>query len=827
MDRSTIQCVGERRSFSGLFNRLGLNVEIPIIQRDYAQGRASCSAVRKAFLEALFSYLEENRANRDLDFVYGTIQKADEARSFVPLDGQQRLTTLFLLHWYLASISENASNLRSLLMDGKKSRFSYETRFSSGEFCDALIGCDIDMDELLKADWDKENSLSKTIRDQSWFYLTWESDPTIVAMLTMLDDIHQKFSAHGHFYERLVDPENPIITFLFLDLEKFNLTDDLYIKMNARGKPLTEFENFKAKLEQRIRQFRDELPRYTLTFENGVKEVDGYDYFIHKIDTDWADLFWNYRNVGSADDSFDDELMHLIRLVLANAHIISTTDEKETGGTNLFGEAGRLRPVSFADYDNLGVFNRDVVVHLIDLLDLLAGENATEEGKIQEYLDIEGLYSERRVFEKVISNGSTYPEKLRFYALYTYLMKQKEGVSEWMRVIYNLTENTIYNTLEGYKNSLAVIDRLVSQNESVLDILKSEHKITSFRESQVKEERIKAHLITKNNNWASRIHAVEKHPFFGGQVGFILSFSGIADFYQKHGHCNWSAEEDDGMFSEFDNYATRASAVFSLIGESSTSIDYLWERAVLCKGDYTTTASAWRRNLLCTRQVKNNIERDHSWRRLFRLTVDVEGDWARRQSYVKAVFDDPHFDVENIEGGLKKICDDALLDDRLEAWRKNFIEHWPLFSLCRQGFIARVDKDFYLFRQSQRNHRHSELFTKVLELKLKDADIGPFENMEYRPSRNIEHSPFLRIDQWEAKETSFAISIRFVGGQYEVSFEDESECEDLVEEVTSVLIENGFEKSDEYEMSHILLCDSEEAALLALKSLFEDLRAIA
>lgn len=31
------------------------------------------------------------------------------------------------------------------------------------------------------------------------------------------------------------------------------LTDELYIKMNSRGKPLTVFEHFKAELEREIR----------------------------------------------------------------------------------------------------------------------------------------------------------------------------------------------------------------------------------------------------------------------------------------------------------------------------------------------------------------------------------------------------------------------------------------------------------------------------------------------------------------------------------------------------------------------------------------------
>ncbi|WPC12000.1 hypothetical protein LEQ04_02775 [Riemerella anatipestifer] len=52
-----------------------------------------------------------------------------------PLDGQQRLTTLFLLYWFIA-IKENklSAELKKLL-----TKFNYETRTSSKEFCNDLI----------------------------------------------------------------------------------------------------------------------------------------------------------------------------------------------------------------------------------------------------------------------------------------------------------------------------------------------------------------------------------------------------------------------------------------------------------------------------------------------------------------------------------------------------------------------------------------------------------------------------------------------------------------------------------------------------------------
>jgi len=75
-------------------------IEIPIIQRDYAQGRKSdeVGRIRDRFLDALLQSII-NKKHMTLDFVYGDVSKEGV---LTPLDGQQRLTTLFLLHWYIA-----------------------------------------------------------------------------------------------------------------------------------------------------------------------------------------------------------------------------------------------------------------------------------------------------------------------------------------------------------------------------------------------------------------------------------------------------------------------------------------------------------------------------------------------------------------------------------------------------------------------------------------------------------------------------------------------------------------------------------------------------
>lgn len=82
------QYEGERLSFFQIFSNKNYKVIVPILQRDYAQGRTNddVSEVRNEFLEALFSYLDENRPNRDLDFIYGTLQQdnQDERLHFIP-----------------------------------------------------------------------------------------------------------------------------------------------------------------------------------------------------------------------------------------------------------------------------------------------------------------------------------------------------------------------------------------------------------------------------------------------------------------------------------------------------------------------------------------------------------------------------------------------------------------------------------------------------------------------------------------------------------------------------------------------------------------------
>ena len=189
-------------------------ITIPIIQRDYAQGRLDpdINRVRGRFLSSLYDAIVGTPIT--LDFVYGDI---DEEGVMTPLDGQQRLTTLFLLHWYAAR-KANVSTGESAFL----SNFGYETRYSARYFCK----------ELTNYYPSFEGRLSDEIIDQAWFPLDWKKDPTISSMLVMLDAIDDKFKDVDTLWDKLRDGA---ITFYFLPIRDMGLTDELYIKMNSRG----------------------------------------------------------------------------------------------------------------------------------------------------------------------------------------------------------------------------------------------------------------------------------------------------------------------------------------------------------------------------------------------------------------------------------------------------------------------------------------------------------------------------------------------------------------------------------------------------------------
>ena len=91
--------IGELTTFSRLLKKESV-IMIPKVQRDYAYGRQETKV--KEILDGMLTTMLNAVANDSVeifDFVYGGsfVKKNDNGAGLIPLDGQQRLTTLFLL----------------------------------------------------------------------------------------------------------------------------------------------------------------------------------------------------------------------------------------------------------------------------------------------------------------------------------------------------------------------------------------------------------------------------------------------------------------------------------------------------------------------------------------------------------------------------------------------------------------------------------------------------------------------------------------------------------------------------------------------------------
>ena len=79
-------------------------IVIPKIQRPYAQGRLDgvCTYVRNTLLNEMFANFKTDEVF-DFNFIYGIVRPSNETYVMELLDGQQRMTTLFLVYWYIAN----------------------------------------------------------------------------------------------------------------------------------------------------------------------------------------------------------------------------------------------------------------------------------------------------------------------------------------------------------------------------------------------------------------------------------------------------------------------------------------------------------------------------------------------------------------------------------------------------------------------------------------------------------------------------------------------------------------------------------------------------
>jgi hypothetical protein len=454
-------------------------IEIPLIQRDYAQGRAGDSRakqIREEFGARLFAALgDPSSGPLDLDLMFGKIM----GERLIPLDGQQRLTTLFLLHWLLARHASGPAwgEARRIL-----EKFSYETRTSSRDFCRALC-----LEEFVLTG----GPIRELLTDQPWFQHTWRSDPTVTAMLETLSFLHGlllKRLAAAQLWIPLIAGEDCPIFFHFLALAQLGLSDDLYLRLNARGRALTDFENFKAWLGERL---DSETER--------------------KLDTAWANFFWRHAQ---GRESSDAQYLQFFKATALN--------EALAEGASVDLVKLLTRPyVSTAEYREHDVFPCARLAKLVALLDLLAGGGWDQARLLLEKIPHLPAPS---LLARFTAENVEYQERALFFA-YTRAaaLPNPVGFSRWMRVLRNLLTRSSVDaaSLPAIIRGIESLSRDVGEIHAALANSGFERP-AGFDPTQWREEVIKARLILADPAWEEPLSMAEDHPWFRGEIAFLL-----------------------------------------------------------------------------------------------------------------------------------------------------------------------------------------------------------------------------------------------------------------------------------------------------------------
>ena len=461
-----------------------------MIQRDYAQGRKSpeVDRIRKRFLSSIYTALTENKPLK-LDFVYGDI---NDNKVLIPLDGQQRLTTLFLLHWYIARHEAVEASKMEFLH-----HFSYETRFSARTFCQHLVDYTPDF---------AVEKLSEDIIDQSWMPLDWKNDPTINAMLNMLDDIHIMFKETSNLWPLI---EDGCIGFYFLSIKDMGLTDELYIKMNSRGKPLTEFEHFKAEWEGYMQKLN----------------ADAADRISRKIDLSWTDILWPYKG---DNDIIDDEFIKYFRYLCAIIYYKKYSTEQIP--EDIFD----LTKALFADKKEEAMDNLLFIENAFDCLDgldikacfdtfLTTEQHIDGKSHVDDPIDI--FEQCCRYYGEYKSGGRVRTFSIgRMLLLYCFILywQNKTRISEEqfakrLRIINNLIKSSEFELREDRMTALLEqIEEVLL--ESKIEIIEGRNTFNAF---QVQEEKEKTEWRDSHPDQELLLQKLEDHPLLEGCVRVV------------------------------------------------------------------------------------------------------------------------------------------------------------------------------------------------------------------------------------------------------------------------------------------------------------------
>lgn len=279
-------------------------IVIPEIQRDYVWTKDNVekllisiiedaekqaekeSKVSETLLNALspveredyLRFQEKTKTISSVGFIYAYEDKELKRRIFL-IDGQQRLTTLYLILLAAATANGKTSYFQNRYFEKSVPKIGYKVRESAHDFISRFI-------EYILSGGEYED-----IKNQHWYLKEFDNDRTIRSVLRNYKYIFQYISNKQiklEFLEKNVE-------MWFFDIDKSSQGEELYIYMNSRGETVQVNENIKAELLEGL--------------SDNKKIIGG-----EKWET-WQSFFWRRKGNNTCADNGFNEFLRWVKII--------------------------------------------------------------------------------------------------------------------------------------------------------------------------------------------------------------------------------------------------------------------------------------------------------------------------------------------------------------------------------------------------------------------------------------------------------------------------------------------------------------------------------
>lgn len=750
-------------------------IYVPEFQRNYLQGDDSNESIkykRDRLLDDIFNCIESQSKSIDLGFIYGRVEESYKGKLFYPYDGQQRLTTLYFLYLLIYFKFKIYDEIDSI-----KKKLSYQTRISTNRFIESFLSWILDSkekDNIYNDFWNKDGKdLKGFIMSQDWFMMTeWNYDVSVIKMLSIIVEISERIKKNLGDKTGIVNfidkDENNPFQFDFIYVDDISKSDDLYIKINARGKALSPFENLKS-------------------------DIDKYwdDEDKTKLDAEWTEFVWNQldKNDKNKEKSFDNSFYNLLSNIFYLQYLVSLKDIND----KILIEIENKYKKGIVDKEWITPKLCSTSCPMISsFLDAMIGPFKSIKGEQIESVN-------RKIFglgDYQNNNGQNKMERADLFEVFVYyysvssLFKRNDMEFTDKRNLLNEIETVTNRIIENQRPYLDSPTNLVKALKSVkvlIDNSIESHGVYKFflsinndkkelirdglMKEQVEEEILKAKLIDKDSRYVVLFNKAYSELKNKGQLGFIF-------YLVKNNKSLSKIGIEDVSYESFEKTLNQIISIQNFIIGEFTNYELLL-RAILAKGK---GSFFWkRRNNLLSFPLLNN-DRDIS------LHTFLNCYSSNNPEDVKYKFNlldglrevlnlfDPNKD--NIEEVLKRIIEDYKIKDLEHSkkednkkedpkpWYKFFVIYDGVFQKCRNGNIYYYsDKYVLLLDKKFRSGQWWEYYTFALKKALNEANKDSSITMELEPTngKNREESVLkFKVNEIEYKCSMLNNEDRFI-----------------------------------------------------------------